>query len=731
MPTHDELGGPLGAMMRRLWEAACRDNPQRPSIRVEAGHFVMTVNGGDPGLLAMAAGVPDSAEQTIDDADPGSVAVTFRWLSHADAIFGADGLFAQHMPGYEVRTPQIHMARLVQRAIEMRDTAIIEAGTGTGKSLAYAAIALAMGLRMVISTSNKNLQMQLYNKDLPFLTQFYPATVSLAVGKSNYACRFKAEDQMAGLFHIDNEELRRWYLETDSGNTEEIDFAVDWHELANLTVDDNCARKHCPLYSSCFYYAAKAQRAEADVVITNHALLCQAQKLPFANLLPEPEVLVVDEAHTLPDYARRTLGAEMTLQGLSRTLAKAEDYDANTSMAQNALGELGQALVKRLASVQDAQVGIDDELPEAEALAPWLAEVANAVWDEECEATTPQEQAMANTAERLRNAAMNLRALSVAGNGADVRWLEPNDGNPKLVRQPHDVSRFMSLIYGTDGTIFTSATIAAPDMAHFLRTAGLDDALQMTAASPFNYEEQALLYVPNGTSPAPSDNEWRDWAVQELEELVLASKGGAFLLFTSYAMMRYAADRLRQTFEYRNWPVFVQGDLPKLETARRFADHGDAVLFATKSFFEGVSIEGGALRLVVVDKMPFEAPNPLNTAMEAALAAYARDTLGLPEGRAQWYPFDALRAPKMILELKQATGRLIRTRRDYGVMAVLDSRLRTARYGRKMALPALPPAPLVSKVAMVDAFFAEHRNGKPEPLPSDPVQLMKEVLTTL
>jgi len=267
------------------------------------------------------------------------------------------------------------------------------------------------------------------------------------------------------------------------------------------------------------------------------------------------------------------------------------------------------------------------------------------------------------------------------------------------------------LTYSGAATIFTSATLAAPDMAHFMRTAGLPTALQMQAASPFDYAANALLYLPAGASPAPSAPEWSAWAIDQMRTLVLASGGGAFLLFTSYRMMQEAVAQLRPLFAARRLTVLVQGDMPKMEIARRFRDDGSAVLFATKSFFEGVSIDGSALRLVVVDKMPFEAPSPLTMAMEADLLDKAR-AAGMSGKTLEMHPFNALRVPRMVIELKQALGRLIRTQTDQGAMAVLDSRVRSAMYGRNVVIPSLPPAQLVSRIEHVAAFF-----GTLPPLP--------------
>jgi ATP-dependent DNA helicase DinG len=275
----------------------------------------------------------------------------------------------------------------------------------------------------------------------------------------------------------------------------------------------------------------------------------------------------------------------------------------------------------------------------------------------------------------------------------------------------HDADVVTPVTSGGRAIVFCSATLAAPDLSGFLRESGLPDALQMVAASPFNYQDNAMMYLPNGAAPHPTDALWRDWVVGEMDRLVVASGGGAFLLFTSISMMQYAAQKLRGLWLNR-FNTMVQGEMQKLEIAKRFREDGSAVLFATKSFFEGVSIDGQALRLVIVDKMPFDAPNPLGQAMEADALEFARNH-GYSGKALEMYPFDNLRVPKMIIELKQASGRLIRTATDKGVIAVLDSRIRAAQYGRNKVIPALPPAPVLSNADVVADFL---RTLRPKPV---------------
>ena len=775
----------LRTMMLSLWQSACQDAPKRPSARVENGHFVLTVNGNRGAWtdIVRAAGVPEGAEQTVE-----GDTLTARWPSIADAIFGPDGMIAAHLPNYEPRAPQLHMARLVQRAIEMGEPAVIEAGTGTGKSFAYAAVCMALNKKVVISTSNKALQMQLIDKDLPFLCRIFPGKrVAVSVGKANYACRLKCDHMGERGGNIKDAALYDWYMQTVTGNTEEIPFAPDYKALKGMTVDDECTGKHCPLYAECFYYAARARLQEADVIVTNHALLCLDQ-IAEGHILPPADVVVVDEAHKLPDYMRSARGAELTIHQVQKTISLAEGYAEMDAMgeATDALTTLERSVFLHAARTDDPQVSItkETEISGAAALAYLLLSLADDVWAEDELPSDADEKKLARRAQRIRHMAGKLLLLAGPTKDGYVRWLEQGrNGDPiKLMCQPFDVSAWVAqlagiqaqaapsrpdwtrcarcgrqlsaervaildgqpygpdcihyvdafgdaetvslsdwlalehaaapaLTYSARATIFTSATLAAPDMAHFMEQSGLPRALQMQAASPFNYADNALLYLPNAAAPAPNAPGWSDWAIDEMRSLVLASGGGAFLLFTSYRMMNEAARRLAPIFQLRRLTVLVQGDMPKMEIARRFREDGNAVLFATKSFFEGVSIDGAALRLVVVDKMPFEAPSPLTQAMESDLMDKAR-AAGISGKTLEMYPFNALRVPRMVIELKQALGRLIRTQTDTGVMAVLDSRIRATMYGRNVVLPSLPPAQMTSRTEAVQTFF-----GALAPLP--------------
>lgn len=802
----------------KLFTDAAMDKPSRNSVIVKDGKWVLTIKGNREKWQEMmqAACVPSIAQQVID-----GDTLTVTWESLADSIFGENGMIAQRLGDYEVRHPQIHMARLVQRAIEMGEPAIIEAGTGTGKSYAYAAIGMAMNKKIIISTSNKALQAQLYQKDIPFLCELFPGKkVAVAQGKSNYLCRAKCQesnpqivkitdsivklerrikilkDSFYGKAYSDQSQreidkreidvaeheltnarseatkitrqaktlitdnaLISFYVRTETGNVEELEFSVK--DLDKWTADDECTGKHCPFYGHCFYYDAKAKRNSADVIICNHALLVLDQVVP--NVLPGADIVVVDEAHKLTEYARNALGQEYTLNSISKTLAMAFEHTNDTALGEKYLQLYRDEITNYLHGTNDREIGIatPTEFEKGQRLASELYEIADNIWLAEDTPCNGEEIRLMKRSQRVRKLADKIRIASNKTIDGYVRWIERETEN--IVCAPYDVSSFIGSMagfetsvhhvdnrgecarcgriltadavhvldgkaYGPDcirhvdlfgdaevmplnewlnqedeitvkhdptSIIFTSATIAAPSLSHFMRETGVQHGFQMLAESPFDYQNSALLYIPNGETPTPDSGEYLSYLTNALRSLVIASKGGAFLLFTSYRNMQHAASTLRDTFKRNGLTCFVQGELPKGEIIKQFKADGNAVLFATKSFWEGVSIDGAALRLVVIDKMPFAAPSPLSKARETTVKN----------------PFIEMHVPEMIIDLKQGSGRLIRKTTDYGVIAILDTRIRLKPYGRSMVLPALPPAPLVSSLDAVSEFFNDRRRA--------------------
>jgi len=721
----------------QLFTDAARDTPSRDSVKIVDGCWQLQIKGNRDkwGAMCEAAGIPADAEQTIN-----GDTLTVRWPSYADIIFGADGLIAQNKADYEVRPGQLHMARLVQRSIEMGEPFVCEAGTGIGKSYAYAAICMAMGKKVIIATSNKALQMQLYTKDIPFLQTLFPGKILvLAQGKSNYACIENCKE------HTKNQEfadwlntlsgtpsitdipqryqqtspqeiqLFEWMQNTTTGSIEELTFAMP--DLFKYTVDDECSGKRCDFYANCFYYQQKALRNSADVLICNHSLLAINHLYPHASILPTVDVVVVDEAHQLPNFVRNTIGLEYCAKKVRRSLERAYDKDlVDVGTAENMLSDFEHDLLKYIGQYGDNQIPIpnDHEFQSGFRLADELKSVADDIWPTEADVMNREHRKKEKRARAMRKLSVELVSICTKTAEGNVRWIDKEE--PKIFEVPFDVAGFIKSmieykfhlsnldeqeedyepvqIKDRPTYILASATIATPTLASFKRECGITHGFELIAQSPFDYANNALLYVPNGGTPPPNNPDFLAYLIEEIKGIVIASSGGAFLLFTSFKNMNDCAKALRSTFAAR-FPVYVQGELPKLEIARRFKADGNAVLFATKSFWEGVDIPGDALRCVIIDKMPFAAPSPLFKAREAKSAN----------------PFADIALPEMIIDLKQGVGRLVRRATDKGVIAILDSRIRSKPYGRNIVLKSLPPAKLTHSTAMISEFFADGRKA--------------------
>ncbi|AZF90332.1 MAG: Rad3-related DNA helicase [Phage 5P_3] len=607
-------------------------------------------------------------------------------------ILGPDGELSRLFAVYEHRPQQIEMAELVERCIAECKSALIEAGTGTGKSLAYLVPAIASEHTTIVSTANKTLQAQLLNNDLPLLKRVFPdLTYAAAKGKSNYLCLDKLwfcdEKGLLNSIHAD---LVDWAQQTETGDIEEAPTNPTSNERDLLLAGDDCLGGDCPYFNACYFYQAKRRRETADVVVTNHALLCQHLAQPQARLLPQAPVIVVDEAHQLADYAVGTQSVEVStfsFRGLR--------LDPPT---------LGAQWLQRLAQGHNEDDAlIDPLLPIAEG-----ESLATAIRNARMDAKPGRSVAQAQAAERRRETlAANVELLSrptLAGMVRHIVRRRDRQGGTYLAAQAtqFDVSGLLRMLNVLAHTvIYTSATLTtgAGDFAHFAWRNGVPaDAETLQVDSPFDYQRQCLLYLPIGAMPKP-DWQHRDAfdrvARKQMLKLVQASDGGALILCTSHSAMQEAAKFLRAQC---GQPVATQNDGSKAEMIRWLKKTPRAVLAATASFWEGVDVPGDALRLVIIDKIPFAQPTPVQKAREAQLGKRAFVDLSIPEAT---------------LALKQGFGRLIRTRSDWGVVAILDPRLWVEAYGRRI-LAALPNAQVVTSMADVEQFYADHGVGEEE-----------------
>jgi ATP-dependent DNA helicase DinG len=604
------------------------------------------------------------------------------------------------LPGYESRPEQRALAEAVERVLESGEHLLAEAGTGVGKSLAYLLPALESGQRVVVATATKALQEQLLSKDVPVAAAALgrPVRVAVLKGRQNYLCRKSvyglgllggalmktAEDAAA------YERLRPWIDSTETGDRAELDEEPSHTLWAELAVgSDRCAGRRCPFLSTCFAEAARDAAGEAELVIANHALYFADLALrgdDAPGVLPEHDAVVFDEAHRLEESAASWLGGRVSAGGIRRFLGDVERAcreaelpapASATDRVERAVDrllrtvtppsgrrrlreppvELGLVLVDALASLDAALKGQGEDL---DALAKRALRLAH---DVEC-------------------------CLDTAG-GEIVVWAEPD----AVAWAPVDVSdELRRLLWGAGPTaILVSATLqTAGGFAFPRRRLGLDEARELAVGSPYDFGEQALLYLPRHL-PDPRAPEALERIAEEVVALTALSRGRALVLTSSYRALDEIADRVSGRIPYE---VLVQGDAPRERLLERFRDETDSVLIATSTFWQGVDVPGDALSLLVIDKLPFGAPgDPL---VEARCERIER------EG-GDWFREYSL--PTAVLQLRQGFGRLIRGHGDRGVVAILDPRLRTRGYGRSF-LAALPRCPIVEDRAAVEAFFS-------------------------
>ena len=644
-------------------------------------------------------------------------------MLNLEAILGAEGPLTRALAGFRPRQAQQRMAARIDAALHAREILLVEAGTGTGKTYAYLVPALLSGLRILISTGTRTLQDQLFHRDLPLLAAALgrPARVALLKGRSNYLCRARLADigRQEQLLPASADALllriRDWSDGTRSGDLAELPEFADAHPLrAEITsTRDNCSGTRCSEIARCHVFEARRAAMEADIVVVNHHLLLADMALKeegFGDLLPSVDAVVLDEAHQLPDLAseffgisissrqfellvadirRECSGAGLALREAARlcaqlerplaaaqaTLGRSERHlswrelrdDARASVC--AVQHSCRALAVQLDAL-GAQPGLQACAVRARALALALAQFTDDApeqGDTDTDAGTDSDIDVEADAEVLRVA--GARTVSTHPRGFALRLL------------PYEIaSRFHAqLSQAGNAWIFTSATLAVgDDFSHFASRLGLDDAATLRLDSPFDFSRQALLYLPRGL-PQPSDPGYGDAVIELARPLLASAGGGAFVLFTSHRALRHAAQRLAGALP-AELPLLVQGTAPREQLLRRFRASGRAVLLGTASFWEGVDVQGPALRLVIIDKLPFASPeDPVVRARIEYLTARGASA------------FRDYQLPEAILALKQGVGRLIRSEEDQGVVVICDPRMSERGYGRmfRASLPSM------------------------------------------
>jgi len=611
-----------------------------------------------------------------------------------DDVFGPGGSLARALPGYEPRREQAALAEAVERALATGEHLVAEAGTGVGKSLAYLVPALASGQRVVVATATKALQEQLLRSDVPVAAAVVrrPVTAEVLKGRQNYLCRrqlhgFQPELDIDGRDGAAWASMQDWLGETETGDRAELELEPSpalWAELA--VGADRCSGRRCPFVGVCFAEAARGRAAEADLVIVNHALYF-ADVASGGGILPEHDAVVFDEAHRLEESAAGWLGGRVSRHGLRRLAldverAAREAHGTPPNRQLERVIRAGERLLEPVAPANGRRRVRAVPVEAALVLVDALGELADALQGggEEHDALGRRSLALAGQVEATLDAEPQGRVV----------WAEPD----ALAWAPVDVAHELHERLWDDGptAVLVSATLAAGEDAAFVRRRlGLERAREAIVGSPYDFGEQALLYVPR-TLPDPRADGFLERAADEIVALLALSAGRALVLTSSYRALDAYRDRVRGRVPFE---VLVQGEAPRERLLERFRADVGSVLLATSTFWQGVDVPGESLSLLVIDKLPFSAPgDPLH---EARCEAVERDG-------GDWFGEYAL--PVAVLQLRQGFGRLIRGHADRGVVAILDPRLRSRRYGRAF-LDALPRCPLVEERSAVASFFGE------------------------
>lgn len=626
-------------------------------------------------------------------------------------LLGPGGPLAAALEGYEHRESQLRMAELVEDALAHGGVALIEAGTGTGKTLAYLVPALRCGKKVVVSTGTRALQDQIMEQDLPFLRKHLgePVEAACMKGLTNYVCRRRYRDLLGSPAAEIPAIARRlpvvldWVESTDIADFAEIS-ALPEDDPLRVAVQSGAETRigpRCTYHDECFVTAMRARADKAQLVVVNHHLFFAdlAMRGPHGGggVIPDYDAVIFDEAHQIEDVATLFFGVSLGDRELARLARDAERVVPESARLASDLLLTSEAFFRTLPD-RAARDGGRADLPEGffqEGLGADRYHSLDAALEAlELHATRKAEGAMSaqQIGRRSRRARDTLSQISAPARSS-VRWVEHAERRVTIGVSPVDVSaRFRDeVIHRVSALVLTSATLTTGGSFDFIRRRlGFDfEVDEAVLPSPFDYATQAALYVP--PLPDPRAPTYPDAALDEIVRLVTLTRGGAFVLCTSVRMMRRFADRARSRLRGR--PIYVQGEAPKGALLARFRDEGDAVLFATMSFWEGVDVRGPALRLVVMDKLPFAVPSdPLVEARCRQLEERGESS------------FIRYLVPGAALILKQGFGRLIRTRRDRGIVAVLDSRLITKGYG-KMFLRSLPPATRCETFEELRAFY--------------------------
>ncbi len=629
-----------------------------------------------------------------------------------EQFFSSEGPLAKVIAGYSPRAAQIEMAGAVAEAINANRHLIAEAGTGTGKTFAYLVPAILSGRKTIISTGTKNLQDQLFSKDLPIIREALtvPFNAALLKGRGNYLCLYRLKNVMNSTMGFNKSDaaalakINIWSKTSFSGDISEVagvpETSPVWYQATSTT--DNCLGLDCPDYSDCFLVKARKKAQEAELIVVNHHLLCadwSIKETGFGELLPDAEVVIIDEAHQLADTASNflglSLGARQFTEIANDTLVEyfkdASDMPELRNVCENLEHEVKEF---RLAFGVDLKKGEWKELENNTKILAAIDQFRTRLeqFTDQLQLASVRSKGLESCFKRAQELETALDALLEDNSGKWVRWYEIHRKTFTLSRTPLDIAKefhaFMSRHQAT--WIFTSATLSvAHKFDHFANNLGITQADSNSWESPFDYANQSLFYHPRGLAHPTAAN-FGQSVVEFALPVLKASRGRAFFLFTSHRALKEAALLLENRIDY---PLLVQGTRPRAQLLDLFKTTANAILLGTSSFWEGVDVRGEALSCVIIDKLPFASPQ--DPVLKARLSAMEK------QGK---NPFICYQLPSAVIALRQGIGRLIRDIDDRGVLMICDPRLLKRAYGQ-LFLDSVPPMKRTRDIADVRAFF--------------------------
>ena len=636
-------------------------------------------------------------------------------MPNLNNVFSKDGLLAAHVERFSVRPQQRQMAESIAAVLYQEGASLVcEAGTGTGKTFAYLIPALLEEQKKIlISTGTKHLQDQLYYKDLPIARKALnvPINAALLKGRANYLCLHRLQNREENSFYILPEDrghfsmVERWATETKSGDLAELTALPEYSSLRSGLVSnsENCLGQECSFYDQCFVFKARREASEAELIVVNHHLLLSDMALRetgFGEVLPKADVIIFDEAHQLPalasEFFSKTVSSrqlnELFMDSMDSYLKDANDMPDTQVILERIKKDLSHLRLSFGLSEQQrvAWHQISAQMETQQALRSFNEKLATL---EKClDELSQRSKSLDNCWRRCKQLLDQLHTFEEKEDVDSIQWLETRGQGFLLHQTPLEIADIFQLRLEEYrcSSVYLSATLSvAGDFSHFVAQLGLLEASSESWPSPFNYAQQALLYLPKRI-PNPREETYIQAVVDAALPVIIASRGRTFFLFTSHHALRTARQLLANKIDY---PLLVQGDAPRSELLKIFRTQQPAVLLGTSSFWEGVDVRGAALSCVIIDKLPFASPSdPVFQARSARMKAQGRE------------PFMEYTIPQAVIALRQGVGRLIRDETDYGVLMICDPRLLGKYYG-KIFLASLPDIPHTRDISDVESFF--------------------------